>query len=173
MWYLGNQVPCVAQINYRVNQHIAAAWEQRAVGDAGCPCPHPCPQAGTSSGNSSVTSPLWQDAQASGYSKWLNIHYLKWLLQLKVDSKAGKKSKHNITKAIRHFIVNVCMKSGGFISWLLSQAYFITVFSMCQTISSTYSENCHVCSSCFLMKKQIIAGVGWAHSSNGSNKWLF
>ena len=41
MWYLGNRLPRVAQINYRVNQHIASAWERRAVGDATRPRPHP------------------------------------------------------------------------------------------------------------------------------------
>ena len=46
MRYLGNRLPRVAQINYRVNQHIASAWEQRAVGDAGRPCPRPRPHPG-------------------------------------------------------------------------------------------------------------------------------
>lgn len=41
MWYLGNRLPRVVQINYRVNQHIASAWEQRAVGGAGRPQPRP------------------------------------------------------------------------------------------------------------------------------------
>lgn len=39
MWYLGNQLLRAAQINYRVNQHIASAWEKRAAGAAAGPVP--------------------------------------------------------------------------------------------------------------------------------------
>lgn len=39
MWYLGNQLLRAAQINYRVNQQIASAWEKRAAGTAAVPVP--------------------------------------------------------------------------------------------------------------------------------------